>query len=322
MSLRHHRKTVPTEYYAKVKHTINSLTTNFNALKMHQLLTRDDTSPDSVASFEQILNRSIPATEAEKWISATISYICNVHRGSFISLMFKNHIPSLSQLVDGRLVSVGLAREDSLRVHIGEDGKYHVDVITGSSKEEKKEKREKYKDKRDRRDHPRKQDDRHPSTRKPAMSTETCNKILSTLPIPTKENGNTPYLNALLGSEGSGEASKQAEDSADAAKSKSTKHKPLRASEMGTSTGAGAGTETKAPMPTVETKKPEGPGKGSDASVGAPSSSPTKKIGGIGNWADVEEEDAVESGPDLTASRESADDYLQDLLGEEKPAGD
>jgi hypothetical protein len=196
MSHRHFRKPVGEDYYKKVRGTIASLTTNFQSLRAHPLLASDDTSSESIASFERVLNRALPATEDEKWISATIQYMANLNRGSFISFMFKNRIASVSQLVDGKLVSIGLGAEE-LDIYIGEDGLYHVDTSTRApggkdrgTRTHANGKRDKgrYPERKDRRagrDKSGRQGDKKSSPLpKPTMSAEMWNKVLNDLPSP------------------------------------------------------------------------------------------------------------------------------------------
>ena len=124
-----YRKCCPEEMVADAMRSLKSLHTIFLTLRSHRLLTRRDTSLEAKREFEVILNRSLPATDAERYMAATIQALADHRRGDWISYQFKVHCAGASLFVDGRMIVTSLAAEDYISIHIGDDGKYHVEVL-------------------------------------------------------------------------------------------------------------------------------------------------------------------------------------------------
>jgi hypothetical protein len=99
-----------------------SLDANYMALKRHPY-TRGTRTDDAAASeVADLLNRSVPVTDAEKIVAATFRWIAHKHRGAFIKLMFEGRFACVCQYVDGRLIETGLNSEGTFSVNATSDG--------------------------------------------------------------------------------------------------------------------------------------------------------------------------------------------------------
>ncbi|MDE2095923.1 MAG: hypothetical protein KGL39_01600 [Patescibacteria group bacterium] len=134
-----------------------------------------DLSDESLRTFEQILNRSRPATEAEKWISATIAALASAEPWTeFANFMRATDCRYLSQAVGGMAVVRSLGEPGrSLEIQLVGDA-YVVRAYDGRRREATAEAKHTV-----------------PAPRaqgtKPALSADACTKVLAEMTaVPTK----------------------------------------------------------------------------------------------------------------------------------------
>jgi hypothetical protein len=124
-----YRKCCPEDMVDDALRSLKSLHTIFLTLRSHRLLTRKDRSLEAKREFEVILNRSLPATDAERYMAATIQALADHRRGDWISYQFKVQCAGASLFVDGKMIVTSLAAENDISIYIGDDGKYHVEFL-------------------------------------------------------------------------------------------------------------------------------------------------------------------------------------------------
>jgi hypothetical protein len=241
-------------------------------------------------------------------------------------------------LVDGKLVAIGLGMEDSLNIFIGDDGKYKVNPTSAPDKAAKRDRR---KDKRDKHRSVAPEQKKGIPRPKPAMSAATCSKIMGSLPGPD-DDGNTPYLDALLGSSDRPTPKKTPAPGSDGAKPTEKKDTPVEKKDP---------PPAKKSLPVAKkglpTKK-DSPAEKEDAAANAhavngdhkgplsggtsvPVTFPPQPAAAISSWADAEdsdEEDPHVAKNESTATAAAAtaaesaslveDSYLEEILGEEE----
>lgn len=83
-------------YYNKVHDAFTSLHGTFKLLQNHPLMREKAPTPETLASFEELLGRAHGVTEEEKVVAATVSYLAHLGTGPFLGFILNLKRPHIA----------------------------------------------------------------------------------------------------------------------------------------------------------------------------------------------------------------------------------
>ena len=104
-----------------------SLDANYMALLRNPLVQQGrGVDRSHVDEFTALLSRCVPVTAAEKSFAASMRFLAQKSRSSFIKAMFEGRYACVCLLIDGRMIEIGLKVEHLFSINYDADGTVHI----------------------------------------------------------------------------------------------------------------------------------------------------------------------------------------------------
>ena len=163
-----------------------SLNANFMSIKHHPYTQGKKTDEESAKEISDLMNRSRPVTDGEKFVAATFRWIARKQRSSFIKLMFEGRFACASLVVDDNMIPTGLNCERVFSVSSSPDGFCICEPRSGQTHRANRHNYKKTGEHSQYAQHPKNTNNVHgknsrPDTRPPVLDDAACRDLLDEL---------------------------------------------------------------------------------------------------------------------------------------------